>query len=393
MTSIRRAALTAVLALVLPLPIAAAAPAFAATPSDAVSAAHPAASGFAAALPRPTGPYAVGGDRLHLVDEHRQDPWVPAAGARQLMVSMYYPARPGSGVPAPYMTTEEARLVLQEKDPGSGIPPEALSAVRTWARADARPVHGRFPLVLLSPGLGFPRVLFSSVAEDLASRGYVVALIDHTYETPGVSFPDGRTLPCAICDHPPAGGQPAIAESRAKDTSFVIDQLTSHHSPWAYAHLIDRRRIGMAGHSIGGDAAAVTMAADRRVRVGANMDGTFYAPVPATGLDGRPFLLFGAQSDESPGMDSTWDDAWTSLDGWKRRLTIAGAEHGTFSDLPLLAQAAGLPGRPGAIEPLRGLAITRTYLGDFFDLQLKGVPEPLLDGPSRDEPEVAVQLP
>ncbi|MFF3145114.1 alpha/beta hydrolase, partial [Streptomyces sp. NPDC057927] len=151
MTSIRRAALTAVLALVLPLPIAAAAPASAATPSDALSSAHPAPSGFAAAVPRPTGPYAVGRDRLHLVDGSRQDPWVPAAGPRQLMVSMYYPARLGSGVPAPYMTTEEARLFLQEKAPGSGIPPEALSAVRTWARVDARPAHGRFPLVLLSP--------------------------------------------------------------------------------------------------------------------------------------------------------------------------------------------------------------------------------------------------
>ncbi|MFC9643876.1 alpha/beta hydrolase family protein [Streptomyces mirabilis] len=393
MTSIRRAALTAVLALVLPLPIAAAAPASAATPSDALSSAHPAPSGFAAAVPRPTGPYAVGRDRLHLVDGSRQDPWVPAAGPRQLMVSMYYPARLGSGVPAPYMTTEEARLFLQEKAPGSGIPPEALSAVRTWARVDARPAHGRFPLVLLSPGLGFPRALFSSVAEDLASRGYVVALIDHTYESPGVTFPDGRTLACVICDHPPAGGPAAIAESRAKDVSFVIDQVTSPHPAWHYAHLIDRRRIGMAGHSIGGDATASTMAADRRVRAGANMDGTFWAPIPATGLDGRPFLLFGARSDEAPGMDSSWDDAWKNLDGWKRRLTVAGAEHGTFSDLPLLAQAAGLPSRPGAIEPVRGLAITRTYLGDFFDLQLKGVPKPLLDGPSPNEPEVAVQLP
>ncbi|CCB72226.1 alpha/beta hydrolase family protein [Streptantibioticus cattleyicolor] len=392
MTSIRRAAVAAALALVLPLPIAAAAPAFAAAPSAEASA-GPAPVGFTAELPRPTGPYAVGRDLLHLVDQHRRDPWVPSAGARQLMVSMYYPARPGSGVPASYMTTDEARLFLQEKAPGSGIPPEALTTVRAWARTDARPAPGRFPLVLLSPGFTLPRALFSSVAEDLASRGYVVALIDHTYETPGVTFPDGQTLPCAICDQPPTGGLPAVAESRAKDASFVIDRLTSAHSPWSYAHLIDRRRIGMAGHSIGGDAAAVTMAADRRVRAGVNMDGTFQVPVPTTGLDGRPFLLFGAQSDESPGMDSSWDDAWTSLDGWKRRLTIAGAEHGTFSDLPLLSQAVGRPSPPGAIAPLRGLAITRTYLGDFFDLQLKGEPEPLLDGPSPDEPEVAVQLP
>lgn len=49
-------------------------------------------------LPRPTGRHAVGRDTLHLVDRSRTDPWVPQAGARELMVSMYFPARRG---PAP----------------------------------------------------------------------------------------------------------------------------------------------------------------------------------------------------------------------------------------------------------------------------------------------------
>jgi hypothetical protein len=43
-------------------------------------------------IPHPTGQYDVGRDTLHLVDGKRRDPWVPAAGARELMVSMYYPA-------------------------------------------------------------------------------------------------------------------------------------------------------------------------------------------------------------------------------------------------------------------------------------------------------------
>ncbi|MEV7214458.1 alpha/beta hydrolase [Kitasatospora cineracea] len=390
MTGTHRAAAAAALVLALTLPVTTAPPA-SALPNSATTTTTTAA-GITAELPRPTGPFAVGRDVLHLVDAGRPDPWVPSAGPRQLMVSVYYPARPGTGVPAPYLTPEESRLLLAEKAPGSGLPPESLSEVRTWARAGARPAPGRFPLVLLSPGLGFPRALFSGLAEDLASRGYAVALIDHTYESSGTTFPDGRTLPCAICDAPPAGGAGAIARSRALDASFVIDRLTSAHPSWPRAGLIDRRRIGMAGHSIGGDAAAVTMAADPRVRAGVNMDGTFYAPVPPGGLDGRPFLLFGA-ADEAPGVDSSWDDAWSRLDGWKRRLTVAGAEHGTFSDLPLLSAAAGMPRPPGTIDPLRGLALSRSYLAAFFDLQLKGRPQPLLDGPSPDAPEVSVQAP
>ncbi|WP_330334348.1 alpha/beta hydrolase [Streptomyces sp. NBC_00536] len=391
MTTLRRAALAAALALVLPLPIAGAATA--ASPPAATAAALPPAL-LTPELPHPTGPFTVGLNTLHLVDTHRQDPWVPAAGPRQLMVSLFYPARPGTGGPAPYMTTAGALAWLrQDHIPNAADLAPALSATHSWAYTDARPAPGRFPLVLLSPGLTMPRATLTSVAVDLTSRGYVVALVDHTYEAPGITFPDGRTPGCVICDRPPAGGPEAVALSRAKDLSFVIDRLTDRHPSWPYARLIDPRRIGLAGHSIGGDAAAATMAADRRVRAGADLDGTLFAPIPATGLGGRPFLLLGAQADESPGQDPSWTQGWTRLDGWKRWLTIAGAQHGSFTDVPLLASQAGLPEPPTPLSPTRGLQLTHDYLGSFFDLQLKGIPRPLLDGPSPANPEITFQYP
>ncbi|NUR01130.1 MAG: alpha/beta hydrolase, partial [Streptomyces sp.] len=191
MTRTRRTATAVVLALVLPLPVvaAASAPAAATSVHRALAASDGAVS--PAELPAPTGPYAVGRDILHLVDEHRQDPWVPSAGQRQLMVSVYYPALPGTGGPAPYMTTEAARLMLQMKIPGTTIPPEAVSETRTWSHTGAIPRHGRYPLIMLSPGFTMPRTEITSLAEDLASRGYVVALVDHTYENSGTTFPDG----------------------------------------------------------------------------------------------------------------------------------------------------------------------------------------------------------
>ncbi|WP_329461375.1 alpha/beta hydrolase family protein [Streptomyces sp. NBC_01431] len=367
------------------------------TTSALASPAHPPATNPTASnavqapsgLPRPTGPHAVGRSILHLVDEHRQDPWVPSAGARQLMVSMYYPARPRTGGPAPYMTEDEARLLLQEKAPGSPFPAEKISEFRTWARSDAAPAGGRFPLVVLSPGFTLPRATLSGLAEDLASRGYVVALVDHTYESSGTTFPDGRTLPCAICDQPPAGGPATIEESRARDVSFVLDQLTGRHPAWRHARMIDAGRIAMAGHSIGGAASAVTMAADHRVRAGINLDGTFFAPVPDNGLDGRPFLMFGEQTSD---QDDTWNAAWSHLNGWKRWLSVAGSEHGTFTDLPLLASLVGAPSA-GGITPQRSEELTRTYVAAFLDLHLKGIPQSVLDGPSAADPEVTVRLP
>ncbi|MDI9836174.1 MULTISPECIES: alpha/beta hydrolase family protein [unclassified Streptomyces] len=343
-----------------------------------------------AQLPRPTGPYGVGRDTLHLVDTGRPDPWVPSAGPRQLMVSLSYPARRGTGGPtAPYMTLDEARHLIRLRAPGAAVPPEVISRVRTWAHSGARPASGRFPLVVLSPGFSFPRSTLTGLADDLASRGYVVALVDHPYENAGTTLPDGRTLPCVLCEEPPEGGMRAVAESRAVDVSFVLDRLTGPRPGWRHARVIDARRVGMGGHSIGGDAAAATMAADARVRAGVNMDGTFFAPVPARGLDGRPFLMFGATDRTA---DRTWDDAWASLDGWKRWTTVTGADHGSFTDVPLLGELAGIPDT-AALPYARGAHLTRAYVAAFFDRHLKGLPRPLLDGPSPAYPEISVRRP
>jgi hypothetical protein len=128
------------------------------------------------------------------------------------------------------------------------------------------------------------------------------------------------------------------------------------------------------------------MAADPRVRAGVNLDGTFYDPMPAGGLNGRPFLMLGEQSSTG---DKTWHDAWTNLDGWKRWLTVAGTEHASFTDLPMLAAADGIHLPGDELTWQREEQLTRAYVGAFFDLQLKGIPQPLLDGPSTDYPEVA----
>ncbi|WP_344637006.1 alpha/beta hydrolase [Kitasatospora cystarginea] len=393
MTRIRRTAAAVALALLLPLPIAGMASA-APSASAPIAAAHTAPKAFTTPeLPRPTGPHAAGRDILHLVDQDRPDPWVPSAGPRQLMVSMYYPAHPGTGGPAPYMTAEEARLQLKLMLPNSDYPPQLLANTRTRAHAGARPEHGRFPLVVLSPGFAMSRSTLTGLAEDLASRGYVVALVDHTYEAAGITFPDGRTLACAICDTPPAGWPGTVSASRAKDISFVLDELTGRHPAWRYARMIDPNRIGMAGHSIGGDATSVAMAADDRIRAGVNMDGHFNATEPATGMHGRPFLLIDKLADHpAGGGDTSWDKAWANLDGWKRWLTVTGADHTSFTDADVLGAAMGIP-TPNGLPAPRSEEITRSYVGAFFDLQLKGIPQPLLDGPSPANPEVAFQHP
>ncbi|MFI9428982.1 alpha/beta hydrolase family protein [Streptomyces achromogenes] len=383
MTRIRPAAALAAQLLALALSVAAVPPAGAAASATAPAAVR-------AELPRSTGPYAVGQEVLEIVDRDRPDPWVPSAGPRRLMVSVYYPARAGTGSPAPYMTPGAARMLLDAKLPGNTIPTEAITATRTWAASGARPAPGRYPLVLLSPGFTMPRTSLTGLAEDLSSHGYVVALIDHTYENTGTTFPDGSTLPCVMCGHLRSPEDWAGLDcSRAQDISFVIDQLTTRpHPAWRHSRMIAPDRVGAAGHSAGGAATVPALLADDRIRAGADLDGTMDVPVPATGLGGKPFLMIGHPL---PGgaEDTSWTESWPRIDGWKRWLTVAGTNHASFTDFPVLLDALGLPDSGRTLPAPRALQLTRAYVTAFFDLHLKDVAQPLLDGPTPQNPEVA----
>jgi predicted dienelactone hydrolase len=336
------------------------------------------------ALPAPTGSHAVGLATLDLVDPQRADPWNPAV-RRELMVSVWYPARRVAGPPAQYMTVEESRLFLEGID---GVPADALSTVRTHAHANAPllPAAGRFPLVVLSPGFGDPRATLTGLAEDLASRGYVVAGIDHTYESSGVSFPDGRVAECLACDRDIDGA--AVTAGRAADVSFVLNRLLARTSAWSGGRSIDPRRIAMVGHSIGGASALTTMLNDHRVDAGVNLDGTFFPPL--TTPFRRPFLMVSSEG-HGPGTDPSWTDTWQQLRGWKRWLGVTGTTHSSFTDLAPLADQIGQPIQTLSGE--RASEITRAYVRAFLDLQLRGHAQPLLAGPSPRYPEVHFEAP
>jgi dienelactone hydrolase len=363
----------------------------------------PAGQGPALYLPEPTGQCPVGTTSLWLTDTARPDPWAAGAAARELMVSLWYPAATPDGRPAPYMTPAESELQLTSRGI-TGIPPGALSTVEANAVSDATPAGHRhsLPLVVLSPGFTSSRSMLTALAEDLASHGYVVAGIDHTYESFATAFPDGRVTTCLAREarRRGSGYQEEVAAGRAADVSFVLGELTGAHPAWPGAGLIDPSRMAMAGHSAGGAAAIAAMLADSRILAGIDMDGSTAAPIPEEGL-ARPFLFLGKQSNYTPGAGIiaspdgkhvkgaviTWERDWKLLTGWKRWLVVAGAVHASFTDLALLADQLGI-GIGAGLSGARSLDITRAYVRAFFDQHLRSRPQALLDQPSPRYPEV-----
>ncbi|GAB2669412.1 lipase [Saccharopolyspora gloriosae] len=352
-----------------------------AVPATAV--AEPPRSEPALALPEPSGPHPVGSTALHLRDESRADPWVPAE-RRELVLTVWYPAAEPVGEPTRYVSPAESRLFveLQEEHGAQPVePPEILSTVGTHAKVGApalRTPEGH-PLVVLSPGFSWPRATLSGMAEELAGRGYVVADIGHDHESAGTEFPDGRVTECVACE---TQDMAKVVRGRSDDVRFVLDELA--RAP-EFGELVDERRIGMVGHSIGGASALESMLADPRIDAGVNLDGTFFEP-PAGGLD-RPFLMFGSGAHGPGGTDSTWDATWEGLRGWKRWITLNGSGHGSATDLSMLVNQYGIefPGEP--LPGARGAELGNRYVAAFLDLHLRGRAQPILDGPTTENPE------
>ncbi len=378
-------------------------------------------------LPAPTGPYPVGRTTLELVDHERREIFAddPAA-RRELGLWVWYPAAPTAGaaradyLPAPWSPIAD-QLGLD------------VAGIRSHAVSDA-PVSGHraaHPVLLLSPS-GFSPLLLTALAEQLASTGYVVVGINHTYETAVSVFADGRVIPMNPAalggalgpqvgsHHDAFDRRRTVCEYKARDLGSVADHLArlELHPTGLAADRLDLTRLGALGHSFGGNAALEWCRTDARCRAAGNLDGALWTDVGRLGL-ARPALQLLAEHPEfsmasaaavAAGIapDADWYEAERTITfgGWQtvsrtarhaHTLQIAGATHLSFMDLPFLPLGAGSPVVPmlatTTIDPTRMSHITGEIVGAFFDQYLDLHPNQLLDRPDLIGPEVTLGAP
>ena len=344
------------------------------------------------------------------------------ATRRELVVDVWYPAeRPAEGRPAEYLPDLKAlQRVVGEKglrDHFRSAYAAVVSGPATHA-VEGAPFARRLkhcPLLIFSHGFGMLSRAYTAQLEDLASHGYVVAAIAHTYETLATVFPDGRVA--AFADGPwkanSGSEETSIAYGNlrqrewAADMRFVLDMMSregagrgSVAAPFA-GHL-DLATVGVFGHSAGGRAAAAACRDDRRFRACLNQDGLArnqpYDRGNGPGLT-QPFLLFmrprpaGLPPDEELArmgltretaaalirqLDAEQDATMekTGRGSYRVLLSMPGVSHDSFSDLPVLAAGGDIAKRE---EAVRNLPTIRTYTRAFFDKSLRGAPQTVLD--------------
>ncbi|MGB5817982.1 MAG: dienelactone hydrolase [Saonia sp.] len=185
------------------------------------------------------GEYGVGVQTIDLVHKDQADILNIKEGKaptydRPLTVEIWYPAI----IPEEKEQIETYTQVLGK----NGTPDRPLVPFTFKGRALRDAVlyksDSKYPLVILSHGYVGSRFLFTYLAENLASKGYVVVSIDHTDST----YRDAANFTSTLVN-------------RSLDQLFVLDEMDRLGQPDSNSFLsgtIDTSNTGLVGYSMGG---------------------------------------------------------------------------------------------------------------------------------------------
>ena len=254
--------------------------------------------------PALSGSHRVGTKAFHWEDLLREELITSATGDnRELMVHLFYPTDSTSG---------DFRTPVVRAQHWATLSTEQLVSGRSLRRSnydgvfwpfEHEPVisaaDASYPVIIFSHGGGgaIARNLF--LIGELASRGFVVAAINHTYFTDFVRFPDGRLISGRGfgLDGDPTftpAEEALLAEAQdlwSDDQIFVLEQLISLDQDPAdgFFGRLDMNRVVGGGFSFGGATAYEAASKDPRIRAVVDGDGTIWQPA---GLNIAVPLLF-----------------------------------------------------------------------------------------------------
>lgn len=381
-------------------------------------------------LPTPTGDLKVGTQAFHFVDRERDEVFLDAAkGKRELMIQVWYPAENTSGKSSPLIPDTKIMNPMAKNYGLPGFTFEHLKYVlsHSYKDADISTVQSSYPLIVVNPGFGSSRFLHTSQAENLASQGYIVAVIDHTYNTFATVFPDGRMTSCETNKYFSAandydtetGNRDKVGKVLTEDVTFALNQFELMNSGEIRSNLkgkFDLEHIGVFGHSIGG-ATAYDSSYDARITAGINLDGGLYLLNDKMGLN-KPFSFIFAESgfeklktiknnyvytdEELKKMGTTreWKDKEIQdkkieiehmrkvVDNGGQIMYIENLEHLNFTDVQFFSPIFKIFGATGKSDTKRADSIVNAYTLNFFDTFLKNKGVSFIEEQNSKYPEV-----
>ena len=193
-------------------------------------------------FPVPRGEFAVGTVIYHWHDVSRQEVYVrDPLMRRELLVQCWYP---GEKLPP----KSNAAEVVRAKEPYlHSVLPHLAKMIRGWygvpefflnnvfgdvfvhaqQKLPLAAKKQKYPVIVFSHGLGSLSAAHTVYAENLASNGYIVFGINHSYDCLVTTFPDGRAygLNFKWNQTNQIDYLERVIDTWAQDVSFVIDML------------------------------------------------------------------------------------------------------------------------------------------------------------------------
>lgn len=304
----------------------------------------------------PTGPYAVDTASVTFMDDSRVDPFSKTGEHRKLTVQFWYP--------------------------------ETADSTDT------------FPLAVFSHGAFGYRGSNRSTFEDLASNGYVVCSIDHSYHAFFAKHTDGTVtlvntafLNDAVkITNGDYDEQTTFAKThewldlRTGDIQFILDKILNNAEdeiPQSVSALINKDKIGLFGHSLGGAAAAEIGRERGDVDAVIVIDGTMIGE--ETGFENGhavltteaypvPLLNLYNEShyEDAKKLGTAYNNLSASaLAAESYDVVIRGSGHLNFTDLPLFSPTLARMLGTGEVDSRYCIETMNRIVLDFFNHTLK----------------------
>lgn len=362
-------------------------------------------------LPTPTGKYAVGRTTFEWRDTSRIDSLaMDSATHRELILWVWYPAeKNGASQMAEYVPKAWRQAIKKRQGPFSGFLNGKLSKIKTHSLEGVKLAASttRYPVIIFKSGIGALTTEYTTIAEDLASHGYVVVGSDSPYSTSVVVFKDGRVITDNIKGNP-ANIASALDRDRrlnrlvtiwSDDNEFILDRLEQLNNEGAsnlFYHHLDLNSVGTFGHAFGGATAFRFCIKDKRCKAGVDINGIPFGDVNINKLE-KPFMFLmadtaGEQPSITRQIKANIDTIFNKLPDSRIWVSIKGTKAYNFSDQALLKQKylAHKAGDLGDIDKFLGLNITTACIRTFFDQYLKDVKSTGIKDLALHYPEIKV---
>ena len=347
-------------------------------------------------LPVPNGDYLIGTESFVIEDESRIEMYSENSDEfRKTKIQMWYPAETIVGYEqAPWL--EDGLVVARALSVDTGLPAFVLDHtenIMSNSYFDA-PINNdldEYPIVIISHGWRGFRNLHTDFAEELASLGYIVVSIDHSYgsvatvfEEEDIAFLNLDALPERETTTDFLDYANQLVYTYASDITVTLDyleEINDSGSSSRFSGKLDLDNIGLLGHSTGGGADVAVAINDTRISSLLGLDA-WVEPIEELEINkglSIPSLFLRSGAWET-GYNNT--DLYQLIESSEYPSTlyqIDGITHYDFAMVYMYSPLTKAIGFTGDIESEELTMMLKSMITDFFDETLRDNPNSEID--------------